>query len=144
VGYVADLISAPVLTGFKIGIGISIAVGQLDSLLGVALIAFVESIAAARTFQRSEDRPVSADRELGALGLANVVPHCFAGRRQVGACRRPLSMMEPAAAVVLPRGEAGEAIRRFRHVFGSGEAQLFPTGSDAIEAHLDQLGGPTE
>jgi SulP family sulfate permease len=37
VGYVADLISAPVLTGFKIGIGISIAVGQLDSLLGVAI-----------------------------------------------------------------------------------------------------------
>jgi sulfate permease, SulP family len=35
-GYVADLISAPVLTGFKIGIGISIAVGQLDSLLGVS------------------------------------------------------------------------------------------------------------
>jgi sulfate permease, SulP family len=37
VGYVADLISAPVLTGFKIGIGISIAVGQLDSLLGVSI-----------------------------------------------------------------------------------------------------------
>jgi sulfate permease, SulP family len=31
------LISAPVLTGFKIGIGISITVGQLDSLLGVAI-----------------------------------------------------------------------------------------------------------
>jgi sulfate permease, SulP family len=36
-GYVADLISAPVLTGFKIGIGISIVVGQLDSLLGVSI-----------------------------------------------------------------------------------------------------------
>jgi hypothetical protein len=141
VGYVADLISAPVLTGFKIGIGISIAVGQLDSLLGVALIAFVESFAAARAFQRSEDRPVSADRELGALRLANVVSSLFRG---TPAGRRPRSMMEPAAAVVLPRGEAGEAIRRFRHVFGSGEAQLFPTVSDAIEAHLDQLGGPTE
>jgi MFS superfamily sulfate permease-like transporter len=79
VGYVADLISAPVLTGFKIGIGISIAVGQLDSLLGVALIAFVESFAAARAFQRSEDRPVSADRELGALRLANVVSSLFRG-----------------------------------------------------------------
>jgi hypothetical protein len=141
VGYVADLISAPVLTGFKIGICISIAVGQLDSLLGVALIAFVESFAAARAFQRSEDRPVSADRELGALGLANVVSSLFRG---TPAGRRPLSMMEPAAAVVLPRCEAGEAIRRFTHVFGSGEAQLFPTVSDAIEAHLDQLGGPTE
>jgi MFS superfamily sulfate permease-like transporter len=35
-GDAADLISAPVLTGFKIGIDVSIAVGQLDSLLGVS------------------------------------------------------------------------------------------------------------
>ena len=431
VGYVADLISAPVLTGFKIGIGISIAVGQLDSLLGVsidddrvavqlwdairsipearlptlimsiacivallimkrwlrrvpgpiivvvlailatwlwnlqnygitlidpvpsglplptrphfggsggliapalgvALIAFVESIAAARAFQRPEDRPVSADRELGALGLANVVSSLFRGmpagggmsqtavndgagarspmaavgtaatviltllflapvfsylpqaalgalvfvaavglvdisslrhifsveRRDgvlaiiaalaviasgalygiVGAVlisvltllfqlsRRPLEIVDAAPApgaaqisipagmllvrprsdiffanvqqfrrdlyaalaardpkpsivlidasrrflfeftahqivrdmvadlraqgleiwVVLPRGEAGEAISRFRHVFGPGEAQLFPTISDAIEARLDQLDGATD
>ena len=34
-GFVADLISVPVLTGFKIGVGISIAVGQLPALLGV-------------------------------------------------------------------------------------------------------------
>lgn len=45
---------------------------------------------------------------------------------------------------VLPRGEAGDAIRRFRQIFGSGEVQLFATVSDAIEAHLDQLGGPAE
>jgi SulP family sulfate permease len=431
VGYVADLISAPVLTGFKIGIGISIAVGQLDSLLGVnidddrvavqlwdaitsapdakiptlimsiacivalltmkrwlrrvpgpiivvaltilvtwlwdlqnygialispvpsglplpslphfrgsggliapalgvALIAFVESIAAARAFQRPDDRPVSADRELGAIGLANAVSSLLRGMpagggmsqtavndgagakspmaaigtaltviltllflapvfsylpqaalgalvfvaaiglvdiatlRQIfsverrdgvlaiiaalaviatGALygivaavlisvltllfqlsRRPLDVVEAAPApgaaqiaippemllvrprtdiffanvqhfrrelyaaldardpkpsivlidasrrylfeftaheatrdivadlrdrgfqvwAVLPRGEAGDAIRRFRQIFGSGEVQLFATVSDAIEAHLDQLGGPAE
>jgi sulfate permease, SulP family len=431
VGYVADLISAPVLTGFKIGIGISIAVGQLDSLLGVsidddrvalqlwdvitsipdakvptlimsiacivallaiklllgrvpgpiiivalailatwlwnlqnygialispvpsglpvpslphfggsldliapalgvALIAFVESIAAARAFQRPDDRPVSADRELGAIGLANVVSsllrgmpagggmsqtavndgagakspmaaigtavtvmltllflapvfsylpqaalgalvfvaaiglvdistlrHIFSVERRDGVLailaalaviaagalygilaavlisvltllfqlsRRPVDIVEavpaPGAAQisvppeilfvrpradiffanvqhfrrdvydavkkrdpkpsivlidasrrylfeftaheavgemvanlrdqgleiwgVLPRGEAGDAIRRFRQVFGPGEAQLFSTVSDAIEAHLDQLSDPPQ
>jgi len=46
--------------------------------------------------------------------------------------------------VVLPRGEAGEAIGRFRHVFSPADAQLFPTISDAIEAHLDQLDGSTD
>jgi len=46
--------------------------------------------------------------------------------------------------VVLPRGEAGEAISRFRDVFGPAEAQPFPTISDAIEAHLDQLDGSTD
>jgi hypothetical protein len=45
---------------------------------------------------------------------------------------------------VLPRGEAGDAIRRFRQVFGPGEAQLFSTVSDAIEAHLDQLSDPPQ
>jgi len=35
-------------------------------------------------------------------------------------------------------------IRRFWEVFGLGEAQLFPTISDAIEAHLDQSDGSTE
>jgi sulfate permease, SulP family len=45
---------------------------------------------------------------------------------------------------VLPRGETADAIRRFSEVFGPGEAQLFPTISDAIEAHLDQPDGSTE
>lgn len=179
-GFVADLISAPVLAGFKVGIGLSIAAGQLDSLLGVsissdrflgqlwqslsslpaanpptvllsaicvlalltgrrwlravppalivvalaitvtwtahldrygialidpvpsgfpvpavpsltgaagllgpalgvALITFVESIAAARTFQARTDPTVSADRELGALSLADVVASLLRG-----------------------------------------------------------------
>jgi sulfate permease, SulP family len=213
VGYVADLISAPVLTGFKVGIGVSIAVGQLDSLLGVtidqdrmlgqlwaaitslpdadpatlavsgacvavllagkrwlpsipaslvvvaagiaasmwwnfdqhgialigdvpsgfpapslphlqgtadlvvpalgvALISFVESTAAARAFQASSDKPVSADRDLGALGLANLVSSVFRGMPAGGGmsqtavndqsgARSPLAAVWSAATVVL-------------------------------------------
>ena len=40
--------------------------------LGIALIAFVESIAAARAFAKKNDPPVDADQELVALGAANV------------------------------------------------------------------------
>ena len=212
-GYVADLISAPVLTGFKIGIGITIAVGQLDSLLGVnidndhvvtqlwsaitsisrsngatltlslgciamllvikrwlprvpgpiivvaltilatwlwnlqnygiariepvpsglprpalphfagsldlvvpalgvALIVFVESISAARAFQRAEDRRVSADRELAALGLANVVSSLLRGMPAGGGmsqtavndgagARSPMAAVGAATTVIL-------------------------------------------
>jgi sulfate permease, SulP family len=46
--------------------------GQLlPAAAGVALIAFVESIAAARAFRRSDDPPLNPDRELIALGAAN-------------------------------------------------------------------------
>ncbi|MBV9579908.1 MAG: SulP family inorganic anion transporter [Chloroflexi bacterium] len=36
-GFVADFISRPVLTGFKVGMGITIAVGQLGNVLGVPI-----------------------------------------------------------------------------------------------------------
>ncbi|RLJ65149.1 SulP family inorganic anion transporter [Sulfurisoma sediminicola] len=39
---------------------------------GIALISFTESIAAARAFVRPEDPPIDANRELLALGAANV------------------------------------------------------------------------
>lgn len=212
-GFVADLISAPVLAGFKVGIGLSIAAGQLDSLLGVtitsdrflgqvwealtslpasnpptlvlsaacvvvllagrrwlravppalivvvlaivitwaagldrygialidpvpsgfpapalpslagatgllgpalgvALITFVESISAARTFQAREDRPVSADRELGALGLADVVASLLRGMPAGGGmsqtavndgagAKSPLAAVVTAATVII-------------------------------------------
>jgi len=38
---------------------------------GIALISFTESIAAARAFARTSDPPLSANRELLALGAAN-------------------------------------------------------------------------
>jgi sulfate permease, SulP family len=44
----------------------------LPAAAGVALIAFVESIASARAFRRGDDPPVDPDRELIALGAANV------------------------------------------------------------------------
>ena len=40
--------------------------------VGIALISFTESIAAARAFVRPEDPPIKANRELLALGLANL------------------------------------------------------------------------
>jgi SulP family sulfate permease len=43
----------------------------LPAAAGVALIAFVESIAAARAFRRGDDPPLNTDRELIALGAAN-------------------------------------------------------------------------
>ena len=40
--------------------------------LGIALMSFVESIASARAFAKHDDPPVDADRELRALGAANI------------------------------------------------------------------------
>jgi SulP family sulfate permease len=50
--------------------------GLLEALLpaaaGIALMAFVESIAAARAFVRPDDRALDPNRELVALGAANI------------------------------------------------------------------------
>ena len=57
--------------------------GLVETLLpaaaGIALMSFVESIAAARAFVRLGDRGVDADRELVALGAANVGGCLFRG-----------------------------------------------------------------
>jgi SulP family sulfate permease len=45
--------------------------------LGIALIGFTESMAAARAFRRREDPPLDANRELVALGAANVAGGIF-------------------------------------------------------------------
>ncbi|MEV7010298.1 SulP family inorganic anion transporter [Streptosporangium sp. NPDC051022] len=45
--------------------------------LGVALLAFVESITAARIFRHPDDPPLDTDRELLALGLANAAGGLF-------------------------------------------------------------------
>ena len=44
----------------------------LPSGAGIALMAFVESISSARAFRSKKDRPVEPNRELAALGVANV------------------------------------------------------------------------
>ncbi len=47
--------------------------------LGVALMSFTESVAAARSFSRHDDPPVSADRELLAIGAANLAAALVGG-----------------------------------------------------------------
>ena len=57
--------------------------GLLETLLpaaaGIALMSFVESIAAARAFVRPDDRELNANRELLALGAANAGAGFFQG-----------------------------------------------------------------
>jgi hypothetical protein len=49
----------------------------LPAAAGVALMAFVESIAAARAFTAGDEPEVDADQELRALGAANLAGGCF-------------------------------------------------------------------
>jgi SulP family sulfate permease len=49
----------------------------LPAAAGVALMAFVESIAAARAFTADDEPEVDADQELRALGAANLAGGCF-------------------------------------------------------------------
>ncbi len=49
------------------------------SALGVALMSFTEGTAAARTFRRSDDPPVIANRELVAIGAANLASSVVGG-----------------------------------------------------------------
>jgi high affinity sulfate transporter 1 len=51
--------------------------------LGIALMSFAESVAAARAFAQRQDRPVDANRELLALGAANLAA-AFAGGMPAG------------------------------------------------------------
>jgi MFS superfamily sulfate permease-like transporter len=49
----------------------------LPAAAGIALMAFIESISAARAFAARTDPPVDADRELLALGVANLAGGLF-------------------------------------------------------------------
>jgi len=49
----------------------------VPAAMGVALMAFVESIAAARAFTAEGEPEVDADQELRALGAANLAGGCF-------------------------------------------------------------------
>ena len=51
----------------------------LPAALGIALMSFTESIAAARTFWRSEDRPIKPNQELLAIGAANLATALVGG-----------------------------------------------------------------
>lgn len=56
---------------------LSLTLDLLAPAAGVALMAFTESISAARAFHARHDPPVDADRELLALGAANLAGGCF-------------------------------------------------------------------
>jgi sulfate permease, SulP family len=56
---------------------LSLTVRLLPSAVGVALMAFTESISAARAFHGRDDPPVDADRELLALGAASLAGGFF-------------------------------------------------------------------
>jgi high affinity sulfate transporter 1 len=58
---------------------LSLIRGLWPGALGIALMSFTESIAAGRSFARHDDPPVSANRELVALGAANVAGSFFQG-----------------------------------------------------------------
>jgi high affinity sulfate transporter 1 len=55
----------------------SLLEGLWPGALGIALMSFTESIAAGRTFARHDDPPISPNRELLALGAANLVGGLF-------------------------------------------------------------------
>jgi sulfate permease, SulP family len=86
--------------------------GLLPAAAGVALMAFVESIAAARAFATGGEPEVDADQELRALGAANLAAGCFqafpaggglsqtAVNRETGACSQ-LAEVVTALVVVL-------------------------------------------
>jgi sulfate permease, SulP family len=59
------------LPGFELP-SLSGSVALLPAAAGIALMSFIESISAARAFAAKTDPPVDADRELLALGAANL------------------------------------------------------------------------
>ena len=58
---------------------LSLATLLWPGALGIALMSFTESVAAARAFAHREDAPVSANRELLAVGVANVATALVGG-----------------------------------------------------------------
>jgi SulP family sulfate permease len=56
---------------------LSLVQALLPGALGIALMSFVESIAAARAFQKHGEPPADADQELLALGMANLAGGLF-------------------------------------------------------------------
>jgi sulfate permease, SulP family len=58
---------------------VSLAMQLVPAALGVALMSFTESVAAARTFRGHDDAPVNANRELFAVGAANIASSLVGG-----------------------------------------------------------------
>lgn len=75
----------------------ALAQALLPGAMGIALMSFTESIAAARAFVRPGDPPLDANRELVATGLANLGEPCSGACRPAAERLRPVSS-EPLAA----------------------------------------------
>jgi SulP family sulfate permease len=58
---------------------VSLAMQLVPAALGVALMSFTESVAAARTFRGRDDAPVMPNRELLAVGAANIASSLVGG-----------------------------------------------------------------
>lgn len=111
VAVVGDLPSG--LAGPRLpGVGVDAAPLLLTGAVGIALLAFAEAMGPAQQFAREHDYEVDANRELTALGAANMGAGLFQGfpigaslsksaaNDRVGA-RTPLSLLVAAAATVL-------------------------------------------
>jgi sulfate permease, SulP family len=68
----------------------------LPAAAGIALMSFTDSISAARAFAARTDPPLDADRELLALGAANLGAGLFQAYPAGGAPPRPRSTTRPA------------------------------------------------
>jgi high affinity sulfate transporter 1 len=58
---------------------LSLVAALWPAALGIALMSFTESVAAARTFAKRDDPPVDANRELFAVGAANLASSLVGG-----------------------------------------------------------------
>jgi SulP family sulfate permease len=65
--------------------------------LGIALMSFTESVASARTFCKRDDPPVNANRELLAVGVANIAA-AFAGGMPAGGGTSQTAVADKAGA----------------------------------------------
>jgi SulP family sulfate permease len=91
---------------------LALAAALWPAAMGIALMSFTESVAAARAFCRSGDAPINANRELVATGAANLAS-AFAGGMAAGGgtsqtavadaagARSPLAQWVNAAAVLI-------------------------------------------
>jgi len=65
--------------------------------LGIALMSFTESVAAGRTFCQRDDAPINANRELVAVGVANIAS-AFVGGMPAGGGTSQTAVAEKASA----------------------------------------------
>ena len=76
---------------------VTLAAMLWPAALGIALMSFTESVATARTFCRRDDPPVNANRELLAVGAANVAA-AFVGGMPAGGGASQTAVAEKAGA----------------------------------------------